>query len=698
MSPERPHSQLPPRMQVQSPVVGPAGTARPYRSHKIRACDLCRKRKSRCAIDTAGQPCTLCLSQGVQCQFNKPKTPHPQIEAQPRGLAKGITRSRLASTSTRHRPSASRPPLDQSHQWSFSDPTGKLLSTSESRGPRLQSPPIANSSQSTHIVGPVAAQDAQVLEQYMSPDDGRPQEETSQTRYELYSVDPAKPVLYTLIPRRREGLPMTSDPGSKERAILDQILMPMQQEIITRYMSPAVGYSTWHLVMYIFSFFEQFNSSFPMLDNAVYSGSYTAWNKNVSQTIICEIYAIALTYWNQSRGRAEPSLADHRFVWNLAVKALRDDFMAPGLSTVQAALLDLTGRPIYSMTGNGINNGRTLSLSYSLGLNRDPSRWNLSGPEKDVRIRMWWGVLIHDRWGSFAHKTPPHIFNAHYDVPLPQLGGSQLQAGGFASGEQRFLCFLQLCSLTEILGGLLPLVYDLRTSSQKEIMRKVRRLKADLDQWEDSLSDFISMTEEKEAVVSGSSSLKLGYLAIKMLICRIELHSITHSSTSDTIEVRQYHQAECRNSAKTIVDFIVSLKTSNLHEFWLPYSAYHLGSAATLLLRCALETTDEGVAQSCVSSARALVSRLRRAREEDDWDLADYCLLQCEGVLHRMTTHVDQQHHQNIAPMPTPLDLASSGNYNEAPWPLGANETGVSSDIHFHDLWDMFRFEESDFV
>jgi hypothetical protein len=31
-------------------------------------------------------------------------------------------------------------------------------------------------------------------------------------------------------------------------------------------------------------------------------------------------------------------------------------------------------------------------------LNRDPSNWKLSQAEKDQRIRLWWGVVIHDRW------------------------------------------------------------------------------------------------------------------------------------------------------------------------------------------------------------------------------------------------------------------------------------------------------------
>jgi len=89
---------------------------------------------------------------------------------------------------------------------------------------------------------------------------------------------------------------------------------------------------------------------------------------------------------------------DQRFFWNLSVKALSEDFLAPGLSSLQAVLVDLVGRPSFSIIGNVINNGRAVSLASSLGLNRNPEKWNINDDEKHLRTRVWWGVLIHDLW------------------------------------------------------------------------------------------------------------------------------------------------------------------------------------------------------------------------------------------------------------------------------------------------------------
>jgi hypothetical protein len=86
-------------------------------------------------------------------------------------------------------------------------------------------------------------------------------------------------------------------------------------------------------------------------------------------------------------------------------------------------------------------------------------------------------------------------------------------------------CHIALCRLTEVLGELLPFVYQLQTKSVRETSKKLRHIRTDLDTWEDSLPEWLrSPVRNSEAPVSGSSSLHLAFLAVKMLVCRVELH------------------------------------------------------------------------------------------------------------------------------------------------------------------------------
>ncbi|KAF7592737.1 hypothetical protein BBP40_012568 [Aspergillus hancockii] len=460
-------------------------------------------------------------------------------------------------------------------------PTLKDVDSRESE-PRRQDP----HNESVHIVGPVVADDAQVIEKFMPPEHSNTNVDPNSHPYNVYSNDPRKPILYTTISRRRQ---------------------------------------------------DRFNVAFPIFDGDSF------WEGYISETpgeppaaLVCQVYSMSLVYWKHVPKLASHPKPDVRYAVNMTVAALHEDFSAPGLSTISAALIDLTGRPIFSMTGNAISCGRMISLAHCLGLNRDPSHWKVSRREKDHRIRLWWGVVIHDRWGSFGHGVPPQIAKNQYDVPLPTIDGLLSPNGRTTERVRAAHCHIALCRLTEILGELMPLVYGLQHRVSRETSKKLRQIRTDLDMWEDSLPDWLrSPVSTGEERISGTSSLQLAFLAVKMLVSRVELKEV-NSADTDNPEARRYFQTECRRSAEEIVQFISSLRKENFQEFWLPYSAFHLTSTATLLVRCALETTDTDVARSCINNVETFRSILRRVREEEDWDVADMCLDHCERILNRL--------------------------------------------------------------
>ena len=121
-------------------------------------------------------------------------------------------------------------------------------------------------------------------------------------------------------------------------------------------------------------------------------------NDRISSTLVCDIYASAMIFWDKSDVLRQHPCPDAQFIWNQAVSALQEDFMAPAISTLHAALLDMMGRPVLSVTGNIVNAGRVVTLAHSLGLHRDPTLWKATAHEKSARIKLWWGVLIHDHW------------------------------------------------------------------------------------------------------------------------------------------------------------------------------------------------------------------------------------------------------------------------------------------------------------
>ncbi len=119
--------------------------------------------------------------------------------------------------------------------------------------------------------------------------------------------------------------------------------------------------------------------------------------------------------------------------------------------------------------------------------------------------------------------------------------------------------------------------------------------------------------------------------------------------------------------------------------------AYYLTSTMTLLLRFAVETTDDDIAEACVSSVKTFTSWLRQAREAADWDLADDCLNNCEGVIARMT--------EKGRPLPATIPEALPTNFTDTD-PLNWLDTALPVSYgpmdgsgQFRDLWDMFGFD-----
>ena len=391
--------------------------------------------------------------------------------------------------------------------------------------------------------------------------------------------------------------------------------------------------------MVSYSYFDVIHPPFPILDETAVVKAYQ--QGGLPHTLICEIYAVSLLSWPLSKKIAATRrpIPDVRYIWNLTVSAMHEDFLSPSFSTVLACILDLLGRPITSITYNAVNVGSAVALSQSLGLNRNPLSWNLDTRQKSLRIRTWWGLLIHDHWASLCHGTPSHIHRYQWDVPLPEVAilsdgasiGDDHHAETRLKGAQSFIA---LCQLTNILGEVLPLVYSLRAQMPDTTMKDLRRVETSLDQWEDSLPEwltFAASTFERQG--PGALNLQLSFLALKVCLCRMALQTTRLTDHDEA----QYHQVRCRKAGKALIDFVISLNEDEIKVFWLPYTAYHFMSAATLMMRCAFEAQSDSIAHDCVANAQALIVYLRDRKDNAHWDLADICLGQCETTIKQMS-------------------------------------------------------------
>lgn len=120
----------------------------------------------------------------------------------------------------------------------------RAQSAGDSRGSEHSRPGVEDpQNESVFIVGPVVADDAQVIEQHMPPEGSSKAEVPNSHPYNVYSNDPRKPILYTTVSRRRRGVRVGTPPGENQKEILEQILGPFKQDLVRLYV--PIGHSAY---------------------------------------------------------------------------------------------------------------------------------------------------------------------------------------------------------------------------------------------------------------------------------------------------------------------------------------------------------------------------------------------------------------------------------------------------------------------
>lgn len=512
--------------------------------------------------------------------------------------------------------------------------------------------------ESSHIVGPVVTSDTQILADYLRADPhhgvGRRLARTARPgRDGSGSAGPDNSVMFARVRRRPMGQTPNQTVASGKCLVIERIIEPFADELIDTY-------------------FRKANACFPLLDEGSFRDQFRRQPSHISSALLASVYAHALTFWSQPRRAAGRHCPDSRFVWNQATDALYSELqLCPGMSTVVTVLLDVGGRPSTSMIGNGVLIGSAVSIAHGLGLHRDPTDWDMSEPEKRIRMQIWWALVVHDRWFSLAYGTPPHIQGKFHDVPRPRADG-----GGNA-------IFLALVSLSEVLDAFLVHIYALK--SDKRATSEFDPGAA-LSKWEESLTGDSRrlILQSKDLSLPGASNFRLAYLFLRLLQRRMELDNVRDKGQRADSNALLDHYIHVRRAAEDIVRLVQALRAQQLNDFWLPTTAFIFTSTIAFLLRVALETerTSNGLVESIsLGLANDLLVALKGHQQKFAWDLGDACITQYSDVVEELRKA-------------TPATSNGQGDLEASVHLIDWQDFDISGlpDVEelFPNLWDMF--------
>ncbi|KAK2792528.1 hypothetical protein FQN51_001646 [Onygenales sp. PD_10] len=595
----------------------PSGGAqgRPYRSHSHPACLPCRRRKSRCRTKDIAENCISCQVHGTECVF-----PQAVSSQSPRRHVRAKRVKRNTPRRDRKDQIPSRPtPLRQFHlghpERHYPDDEERSDAPSNCGGMFAEA-----GDNGSHIVSPAIVDDSEMLESYLTT--------TAEThgRRLIRAFPPAnasgrtvRPVLFSTLPKRSSGgVGSHQSRASEKYELIEKLIEPHAKDLVDL-------------------FFEKTNICFPIFDESSFKKTYASNRRKVSLALLSNLYASALIYWPNSPKSRFSRRPDLNFVWVQAYEALSSEvFLCPGTSTVIAIMLNVSGRPSISIIANEGLLGLAISLSNAMGLNRDPSNWNISRLEKQIRIKIWWLVVVHDR--CLAYGIPLQIHRAQHDVPIPSTQDLSTPDASPAQVTATAI-FIALISLTEVLGRYLEYVYQLTKDSQETPETSTTDLELLLGEWEETLSSDVRRVVIRGTDLSapGAANLRLSYLAVKLLLRRIQLDLDRGMLQTEDESFNAPLYLRAQRAAEEIVHFVQELNEPHFRGFWIPAHAFALTSATSFLLRSALRSSKNATGDNTpLKLARDMIDTLRRHSEEHSWDLADNCLANCSEMLEKI--------------------------------------------------------------
>ncbi|KAM5511046.1 fungal specific transcription factor domain-containing protein [Fusarium oxysporum f. sp. phaseoli] len=516
--------------------------------------------------------------------------------------------------------SSSRNTTSHEHQVSNVSPTVPRSTEWAQQNAQSEESPLALGSNdeqphNLHIVGPAVTSDNQVLSDYLS---SMPSASRGSRIIRPAIGTRSRPVLFTTVQKRPVGLDSNLSFAEERLQLIEKILEHFTSDLLDIY-------------------FDKANSCFPLLDEAHFRKQYRENKSAISPALLSGLYAHSITFWNSSPILSRHRCPDGRFIWNLATEAAYSQIhRSPGISTIEALILNISGREVTALIGNGVLLASSVAMAHSLGLNHSPISWEIPQSEKNLRMKIWWALLIHDKWLSLSHGTPPLISPTLNDVPQPLI---ENLCGEGSSSEQALNAsvYIALVGLTEVLDLHLRHVHQFSLSDEST---DTTHLELALNNWIETLSDEIRrvVIRGNNLKIPGAANLRLSYLTVRLLLQRIELEAEKRvRDTGDSRLLNRYMQA--RRTAEDILILTQELQPEHLADCWLPSSAFAFSTTVSFLLRCALETENStaGLVQSSsLKIASDLLSALREHKEKHAWDLGDICLAQHADVVEKL--------------------------------------------------------------
>ncbi|KAK4688968.1 hypothetical protein P7C73_g1135, partial [Tremellales sp. Uapishka_1] len=577
-------------MSAQRHMAGtPASTPGPRKlgSKKQRPCDYCRIKKHSCHIETPGQPCSDCRARNRECTFVKPavkrKVP-TTLEIRGPSLYDYLREVRNAG-----RKQLIRDDVDDDSDDAYYDSIDLEHDDHEE----------------SHFLDSNTVTDS-IREALSSKSDRR----HIGMNFRNVSYDDDHPVIFVKNPALLYG-------RAQEETRTDDVHTSLTAQLGEAESQTLIDmFKTRTLTAFPIANRFRFEAS---IRREPGSGDFPA------ALLCCAIAHSAYMYAPESIGTS------HLAIWKRVLLTIEDEYRSPRLQTLQTALTLILCTPHVNHGQHAIGIARVsriarlgrpllileqaVGCAQLLGLHIDSDGWKLPRWEKSVRKRLWWTLLISDKWRSFVYGRPSIINSEECSVALPKLRHSDWGVDVHSDDEDAMLAFIAMCTLTVILQRIITHFYSVKSSinplPSDERLAVLSSISEEVDEFAQGLPDFLSLpiTEESSSV-SGVRSMQASYLGIQIAVIRLAWNTPKLPEAQLSVIFRAGMEI-----AQSCVQFLETLKQEDYELYWLPYTWHHICSAAGLLIRAIRQSDHPSGSTRAQELLVRLVKNIRHAHE-----------------------------------------------------------------------------------
>ncbi|KAG7883381.1 hypothetical protein KL938_002618 [Ogataea parapolymorpha] len=584
--------------------------SRPYKSRKIRPCDRCRKRKSRCIIEHHG-PCQLCARMNVSCEFTDKVPP----------INRHKVKQILRATETvyfvdsegpvaGHKTGDKMDDIDSSGE--FSSNTPELSSYTSFSTSLSDITPTRNSDKEANEVSVESTEDKDdrgilgkisntvpmpglnTTMTLLTEDETKNDKCESQFVY-LYHSGYLDPFLL----HKSAALP-SSESQKLHVKTLETSCQPQMQITIedgSRSESNDNGLKIEtfypHTSNLCELYLKHINTHFPVV-------SATEFQKRINQNRSCFLLLTALILATDSWQR-DPKLTlmerpNVDPVVQQVTQSILTEASKPSLAAIQSSLL--LSQKLY-LKGFGIDGTlelAILSVAYtfaqSMGINLDCTQWNISVWEKRIRRRLWWTLYIQEKWFSFSLGRRSHISRTDWNVcPLTESDFENETLS--ENNEQRRYSnklFCLMAELTKLIDGYASEA-DQNTSLESAYKKADVHLQL-ISEFETKHFDYFRL-ENSVYPDSPVAALVIASVTAKATIYKSVLHRILlweqeKPETTNDVGKRQSISKEAKQRSillsAEILDILGRLRAYHFDSFWYSWARFNFATISSFFL------------------------------------------------------------------------------------------------------------------